>query len=47
MTGKIAWLANSPQPDLCYTALQMSNKNKEASISNLQHINSLEEGKKP
>ena len=27
MTGKIAWLANSTRPDLCYQALQMSNKN--------------------
>ena len=24
MTGKIAWLANSTRPDLCYQALQMS-----------------------
>ena len=23
MTGKIAWLANSTRPDLCYSALQM------------------------
>ena len=26
MTGKIAWLANSTRPDLCYSALQMSKK---------------------
>ena len=23
MTGKIAWLANSTRPDLCYLAMQM------------------------
>ena len=28
MTGKIAWLANSTRPDLCYQALQMSKKNQ-------------------
>ena len=26
MTVKIAWLANSMRPDLCYQALQMSKK---------------------
>lgn len=35
MTEKIAWLANSTQPDLCFTALQMSMKNKEATFSDL------------
>ena len=35
MTGKIAWLANSTRPDLCYQALQMSKKNKEATILDL------------
>ena len=39
MTGKVAWLANSTQPDLCFTALQMSKKNKEATISDLRDIN--------
>ena len=28
MTGKIAWLANSTRPDLCYLAMQMSKKNQ-------------------
>ena len=39
MTGKIAWLANSTRPDLCFTALQMSKKNKEATISDLRDMN--------
>ena len=36
MIEKIAWLANSTRPDLAFTALQMSKKNKEATISNLR-----------
>ena len=39
MTGKIAWLANSTRPDLCYQALQMSKKNQEATILDLRDIN--------
>ena len=39
MTGKIAWLANSTRPDLCYQALQMSKKNQGATISDLRDIN--------
>ena len=38
ITGKIAWLANSTMPDLCFTALQMSKKNKEATISDLRDV---------
>ena len=41
MTGKLAWLANSTRPDLCYLALQMSNKNQEATISDLRDINQI------
>ena len=41
MTGKIAWLANSTRPDLCYQALQMSKKNQEATISDLRDINRI------
>ena len=39
MTGKIAWLANSTRPDLCYQALKMSKKNQGAKISDLRDIN--------
>ena len=39
MTGKIAWLANSMRPDLCYQALQMSKKNQGATISDLRDVN--------
>ena len=39
MTGKIAWLANSTRPDLCYQALQMSKKNQGATISDLRDVN--------
>ena len=35
MTGKLAWLANSTRPDLCYLALKMSKKNQGATISDL------------
>ena len=38
ITGKIAWLANSTRPDLSFTALQMSKKNKEATISDLRDV---------
>ena len=41
MTGKIAWLANSTRPDLCYQALQMSKKNQGATISDLRDINQI------
>ena len=41
MTGKIAWLANSTRPDLCYQALQMSKKNQGATISDLRDINRI------
>ena len=37
-TGKIAWLANSTRPDLCYLALQMSKKNQGATISDLRDV---------
>ena len=38
MTGKFAWLANSTQPDLCFTALEMSKKNNSAKIADLRNI---------
>ena len=41
ITGKLAWLANSTRPDLCYQVLQMSKKNKEATISDLRDINKI------
>ena len=41
MTGKIAWLANSTRPDLCFQALQMSKKNQEATISDLRDVNRI------
>ena len=41
MTGKIAWLANSTRPDLCYQALQMSKKNQRATVSDLSDINRI------
>ena len=37
-TGKMAWLANSTCPDLSYTALAMSKKNKSAKIKDLRDI---------
>ena len=47
MTGMIAWVANSTRPDLCYIALQMSKKNKGATISDLRDVNRiLREGKR-
>ena len=39
MTGKIAWLANSTRPDLCYLAMQMSKKNQGATIADLRDVN--------
>ena len=41
VTGKIAWLANSTRPDLCYQALQMSKKNQGATVSDLIDINQV------
>ena len=41
MTGKLAWLANSTRPDLCYLALQMSKKNNRATITDLRDINQI------
>ena len=39
MTGKIAWMANSTRPNLCYQTLQMSKKNQGATISDLRDVN--------
>ena len=39
MTGKIAWLANSTRPDLCFQVLQLSKKHQGATISDLRDIN--------
>ena len=41
MTGKIAWLANSTRPDLCFQALQMSKKNQGAVMSDLRDVNRI------
>ena len=41
MTSKIAWLANSTRPDLCYLALQMSKKNQGATIADLREVNRI------
>ena len=41
MTGKIAWLANSTRPDLCYQALNMSKKNQGVTISDLKDVNRI------
>ena len=41
MTGKIAWLATSTRPDLCYQTLQMSKKNQGAPISDLRDVNQV------
>ena len=41
ITGKIAWLANSTRPDLCYQAITMSKKNQGATISNLRDVNRI------
>ena len=41
MTGKIAWLANSTRPDLCYQALEMLKKNQGATISDLRDVNQV------
>ena len=40
-TRKIAWLANSTRPDLCYLALQILKKNQGATISDLRDINHI------
>ena len=41
MTGKIGWLANNTRPDLSFTALKMSQNNKEATISDLRDVNRI------
>ena len=41
MTGKIAWLANSTRPDLCYLAMQMSKKNQGVTIADLRDVNRI------
>ena len=38
MTGKLSWLANSTRPDLSYTALDMSKKNRSAQIEDLMDV---------
>merc|ERR1712112_320376 len=39
VNGKLSWLANSTRPDLSFTALRMSKKNKSATIADLRNIN--------
>ena len=39
VTGKISWLAKSTRPDLNYTAFQMSKKNTNTTIADLQDTN--------
>ena len=41
ITVKIAWLANCTRPYLSLTALPMSKKNKEATISDLRDVNRI------
>ena len=41
MTGKIAWLANSTRPDLCFQVLQLSKKHQGATFSDLRDINCI------
>ena len=41
MIGKIAWLANSTRPDLCYQGLQMSKNNQDATFVYIQEINTF------
>ena len=41
MTGKIAWLANSTRPDLCYLAMQMSKRNQGVTIADLRDVNRI------
>ena len=41
MTGKIGWLANNTRPDLSFTALKMSQNNKEATISDVRDVNRI------
>ena len=38
-TGKIAWLATNCRPDLCFNALKLSMKGKEANIEDLKYAN--------
>ena len=38
ITGKLSWIANSTQPDLSYTALEMSKKNNLVKIADLRNI---------
>ena len=41
MTGKVSWLAENVRSDLCFTALEMSKKNKSATIADLKNINKV------
>jgi len=41
MTGKLSWLANSTRPDLSYTALEMSKKNRTAQIKDLRDVSRI------
>jgi len=41
MTGKFSWLANSTRPDLSYTALAMSKKDKSAKIKDFRDISRI------
>ena len=39
--GKIAWLANSTRPDLCYLAMKISKKNQGVTMADLRDINRI------
>merc|ERR1712243_528036 len=40
-TGKISWLAQGTRPDLSYSALSLTKKNNDATISDLRNVNRL------
>ena len=41
ITGKISWLASNCRPDLCFNALKLSMKGKEAGIEDMKYANSV------
>jgi hypothetical protein len=40
-TGKISWLADTSRPDLSYSALEMSYKNRDAKVEDVKEINKV------
>ena len=41
MTGKLAWLPDNTRPDLSHAVLDMSRKNKTATIGDLKDVNKV------